>query len=49
MDKKCECGMPLDENTTCKCEPGVCFYCCHCPKDCPCGCKGKAESQQKGE
>ena len=31
-EKKCECGMPLTEETECSCQPGVCVNCCTCGK-----------------
>lgn len=46
-EKKCACGMPLDEKTECSCEPGVCIYCCSCPENCQCGCKEKAKKEEK--
>ncbi|MFH1749907.1 MAG: hypothetical protein ABH837_03395 [bacterium] len=39
---KCDCGTPLDENSTCSCCENKCMQCCECPEDCSCGCKGKA-------
>ncbi|MFA5085984.1 MAG: hypothetical protein WC468_00075 [Candidatus Paceibacterota bacterium] len=46
-ERKCECGMPLNAETECSCEPGVCIYCCSCPSDCQCGCAEKKEKQDK--
>ena len=40
--KKCACGMPLDEETTCKCDETKCAHCCECDVTCECGCKEKA-------
>lgn len=47
--KKCECGMPLTEETECKCEKGVCIHCCNCEEDCECGCSDKAEKDSDNE
>lgn len=46
-DKTCECGMPLTEETECKCDPNVCIHCCTCPDDCECGCKEKAAKEKE--
>ncbi|MFA5232541.1 MAG: hypothetical protein WC410_02655 [Candidatus Paceibacterota bacterium] len=40
-EKKCGCGMPLNEKTECTCNPEVCCYCCECPPECQCGCQEK--------
>ena len=48
-DKKCACGMPLSDETECKCEKGVCIHCCNCADDCECDCKAKAEKDNEGE
>jgi hypothetical protein len=40
--KKCACGMPLTEETDCKCKPDKCAICCECDETCACGCKEKA-------
>ncbi|HRY52757.1 MAG TPA: hypothetical protein P5089_02805 [Candidatus Portnoybacteria bacterium] len=45
-DRKCQCGMPLDETTECSCQPGVCCYCCTCQPDCECGCQQKKAEQK---
>lgn len=52
MEKKCACGLPLDEKTTCSCRPDTCIYCCACPEDCACGCyylRDKEEKEAEGE
>jgi len=46
-EKKCNCGMPLNEKTECTCNPEVCCYCCECPPDCQCGCQEKKEQMDK--
>jgi len=38
MDKCVKCGMPIDDDTRCSCEPSLCFHCCTCGPDCKCGC-----------
>lgn len=48
-ETKCACGMPLNEETTCSCEPGVCIYCCSCSQDCQCGCQEKKEKEAEKE
>ncbi|MEI6040282.1 MAG: hypothetical protein WCP93_02950 [Candidatus Berkelbacteria bacterium] len=47
--KKCACGMPLDENTECKCKPENCIYCCECEEGCDCGCTEKADEDDDEE
>lgn len=47
--KKCKCGMPLDENTSCKCDSDVCIHCCKCAPDCECGCQEKSKKANEGE
>lgn len=42
--KKCGCGMPLTEKTTCACQPEVCIHCCSCEPDCTCSCQIKKEA-----
>lgn len=44
-EEKCQCGMPLNEETACKCNPKICYYCCECPSDCTCGCQQKVEEE----
>jgi hypothetical protein len=46
-ERKCACGMPLNEKTECSCEPGVCIYCCSCPPECKCGCQEKKKQQEE--
>ncbi len=41
--KKCPCGMPLDDKTQCKCNSELCIHCCECPDDCECDCNEKAK------
>ena len=42
MDKKCSCGMPIDEKTCCSCSPDLCYHCCECGAGCEdCGCSEK--------
>lgn len=48
-EKKCACGMPLDEKTTCKCNDEVCIHCCECEEDCDCGCAEKAAEDEEAE
>jgi hypothetical protein len=48
-EKKCACGMPLNEKTECTCDPSVCIYCCSCPPECTCGCQQKKEADAKQE
>jgi len=48
-EKKCACGMPLNEKTECTCDPSVCIYCCSCPPECTCGCQQKREAEAKQE
>ena len=48
-DIKCACGMPLTEETECKCEKGVCIHCCNCEEDCDCGCTAKAEEDMEDD
>ena len=51
-EKQCECGMPLDEKTECKCEHGVCIHCCNCPdggEECGCFCEKKAAADNDDE
>jgi len=44
-EKKCPCGMPLSDETECKCNPDVCIHCCECDNNCECGCKKKASAE----
>lgn len=46
-EKKCECDMPLTEETKCACEPERCIHCCSCPKECECGCQEKAQKEKE--
>ncbi|MDD5569198.1 MAG: hypothetical protein PHG23_02180 [Candidatus Pacebacteria bacterium] len=46
-ERKCQCGMSLNEETECKCEPNVCMYCCTCSEECSCGCKEKGEEKSE--
>jgi hypothetical protein len=48
-EKKCECGMPLDEETECACEASKCIYCCECEDDCTCGCAEKCKKEDEDE
>lgn len=38
MDTCVKCGMPMDGDSKCSCDPSLCFHCCACPPDCSCGC-----------
>lgn len=42
-EKTCECGMPLDETSKCKCDEKICVHCCECPEDCKCNCAAKKD------
>lgn len=42
-DKKCACGMPLNEETKCDCKEDTCAICCECDENCGCGCQEKAK------
>ncbi len=42
-EKKCNCGMPLNADTECKCELDTCAICCKCPDGCECDCGPKAD------
>ena len=48
-ERKCDCGMPLNNDMECSCEPGICIHCCKCPADCECGCKEKATKDKSIE
>ena len=39
MDKCKECGMPIDDASSCSCDPELCKQCCKCEQGCKCGCK----------
>jgi len=41
MKKTCDCGMPLNSETECSCQPSVCIHCCSCDPGCDCGCGDK--------
>jgi len=43
MDKCKECGMPIDDKTTCECSEEKCVHCCSCDADCECGCTDKSK------
>ena len=45
-DKKCACGIPLNDKTTCKCDPKACIHCCKCTPDCKCGCQDKTKKKE---
>jgi TATA-binding protein-associated factor Taf7 len=47
--KKCVCGMPLTEETTCACQPELCVNCCSCEPDCTCGCQEKKDAAEESE
>ena len=47
MDKKCACGLPLDEKTICSCQPDTCIYCCSCGEGCECGCQDNNFSEDE--
>ena len=38
MDTCVKCGMPVDDDSKCTCDPSLCFHCCACESDCTCGC-----------
>lgn len=38
MDTCVKCGMPVEDDSKCSCDPSLCFHCCACPPDCSCGC-----------
>lgn len=38
MDMCVKCGMPVEEESKCTCDPSLCFHCCECAQDCTCGC-----------
>jgi len=38
MDTCVKCGMPVDDDSKCSCDPSLCAHCCACPADCACGC-----------
>ncbi|MBI4709380.1 MAG: hypothetical protein HY764_04220 [Candidatus Portnoybacteria bacterium] len=42
-EQKCECGMPLNNDTRCSCNPALCIHCCSCDSDCQCGCQKKSK------
>lgn len=46
-EEKCECGMPLDDETRCSCEPDKCYHCCSCGPECTCGCQEKKAAAKK--
>lgn len=46
-EKTCQCGMPLDEKSKCKCNEDVCIYCCECPEDCQCDCVKKQDKDEE--
>ncbi len=46
-ERKCTCGMPLNEKTECSCNSEVCVYCCSCPPDCKCGCQEKKDQPEQ--
>ncbi len=43
IKETCEmCGLPLNDDNRCSCNPTKCVHCCTCKPDCTCGCKDKA-------
>ena len=38
MDTCVKCGMPVDDDSKCSCDPSLCFHCCACEPNCACGC-----------
>ena len=43
-ENKCaKCGMLLDDENRCQCEPTCCAKCCACDEDCECGCRKSDE------
>lgn len=50
MDTCVKCGMPVDGDSKCSCDPSLCFHCCACEPDCTCGCSNMIdESAQEDE
>jgi len=49
MENKCQCGMPLNEEARCQCEPDKCIHCCTCADDCQCGCKEKSAKENEAK
>ena len=47
MENCAKCGMPLEEDAKCSCNPSLCAHCCECPEDCGCGCKTKGDEGGK--
>jgi len=46
MEDKCECGMPLSDKASCKCNPKLCLHCCACDENCDCKCNEKAKANK---
>ncbi len=49
MEKKCACGMPLDDFTSCSCNPHLCFYCCTCEESCSCACADNRDAEKESD
>lgn len=49
MDKCVKCGMPIDDDTRCSCEPSLCFHCCTCQPDCVCGCSAMSTNNDDSD
>lgn len=45
-EKKCECGMPLNDEAKCACNPEKCIHCCSCGAGCACNCENKCEKEE---
>lgn len=39
MEKCRKCGMPLDDDSKCKCDSDLCKHCCDCGAKCQCECE----------
>ena len=49
MDTCVKCGMPVEEDSKCTCDPSLCFHCCNCPSDCSCGCSNMIDDAADDE
>ena len=47
MDTCSKCGMPIDKDSSCSCEPILCVHCCACEPDCSCGCSDMAAASNR--
>ncbi len=48
-EKTCECGMPLNEQTACACQPNLCKHCCTCDPGCSCNCSAVDDDEETVE